>query len=214
MSYGKKLNNRIIITSIRIKNFRSIKNALIKVKDMNIFVGLNDVGKSNVLKALNLFFNGNTDYDTPFDFKKDFSCFFTKKSHKTKEIVIKIEFKIPETYKEHGIYTWEKRWKSDNYTEETILNQDGKKPTERSRVPGTLKRIKYRYVPAVKSKEYYKSLLVDLYDTASSVLDNPLGQSIQDFSKVIQNYTNQIHKEVNERIGIDSRLSMQNPTHL
>ena len=89
MSYGKKLNNRIIITSIRIKNFRSIKNALIKVKDMNIFVGLNDVGKSNVLKALNLFFNGNTDYDTPFDFKKDFSCFFTKKSHKTKEIVIK-----------------------------------------------------------------------------------------------------------------------------
>lgn len=51
MSYGKKLNNRIIITSIRIKNFRSIKNALIKVKDMNIFVGLNDVGKSNVLKA-------------------------------------------------------------------------------------------------------------------------------------------------------------------
>lgn len=144
MSYGKKLNNRIIITSIRIKNFRSIKNALIKVKDMNIFVGLNDVGKSNVLKALNLFFNGNTDYDTPFDFKKDFSCFFTKKSHKTKEIVIKIEFKIPETYKEHGIYTWEKRWKSDNYTEETILNQDGKKPTERSRVPGTLKRIKYR----------------------------------------------------------------------
>lgn len=208
MSYGKKLNNRIIITSIRIKNFRSIKNALIKVKDMNIFVGLNDVGKSNVLKALNLFFNGNTDYDTPFDFKKDFSCFFTKKSHKTKEIVIKIEFKIPETYKEHGIYTWEKRWKSDNYTEETILNQDGKKPTERSRVPGTLKRIKYRYVPAVKSKEYYKSLLVDLYDTASSVLDNPLGQSIQDFSKVIQNYTNQIHKEVNERIGIDSRLSI------
>lgn len=40
MSYGKKLNNRIIITSIRIKNFRSIKNALIKVKDMNIFVDL------------------------------------------------------------------------------------------------------------------------------------------------------------------------------
>ena len=49
---------------------------------------------------------------------------------------------------------------------------------------------------------------MDLYDTASSVLDNPLGQSIQDFSKVIQNYTNQIHKEVNERIGIDSRLSI------
>lgn len=208
MSYGKKLNNRIIITSIRIKNFRSIRNAFIKVKDMNVFVGLNDVGKSNVLKALNLFFTGNTDYHTPFNFEKDFSCFFTKKSHKTKEIVIKIEFEIPETYKEHGTYTWEKIWKADNYIEENILNQNGKKPTDRSRVPGTLKRIKYRYVPAVKSKEYYKSLLVDLYDTASSVLYNPLGQSIQDFSKVIQDYTDQIHTEVSERIGIDSRLSI------
>lgn len=87
MSYGKKLNNRIIITSIRIKNFRSIKNALIKVKDMNIFVGLNDVGKSNVLKALNLFFNGNTDYDTPFDFKKDFSCFLLKRAIKQKKLL-------------------------------------------------------------------------------------------------------------------------------
>ena len=87
MSYGKKLNNRIIITSIRIKNFRSIKNALIKVKDMNIFVGLNDVGKSNVLKALNLFFNGNTDYDTPFDFKKDFSCFLLKGAIKQKKLL-------------------------------------------------------------------------------------------------------------------------------
>ena len=45
---------------------------------MNIFVGMNDVGKSNVLKALNLFFNGQTDYNVDFDFKKDFSYLFPK----------------------------------------------------------------------------------------------------------------------------------------
>lgn len=87
MSYGKKLNNRIIITSIRIKNFRSIKNALIKVKDMNIFVGLNDVGKSNVLKALNLFFNGNTDYDTPLILRKIFHVFLLKRAIKQKKLL-------------------------------------------------------------------------------------------------------------------------------
>lgn len=64
------MENRISICSIRIKNFRSIRNAYINLDRMNIFVGLNDVGKSNILKALNLFFNNNTDYDTKFDFDK------------------------------------------------------------------------------------------------------------------------------------------------
>lgn len=52
------MKNKIEIKSIRIKNFRSIRNEFFSVENMNIFVGMNDVGKSNVLKALNLFFNG------------------------------------------------------------------------------------------------------------------------------------------------------------
>ena len=63
---------RIKISSIRIKNFRSIRNELITSKDFNIFVGLNDAGKSNVLKALNLFFTGETDYGKKFSFSNDF----------------------------------------------------------------------------------------------------------------------------------------------
>ena len=47
---------RAIIREIRIKNFRSIVEATIPLDNFNIFVGLNDCGKSNVLKALNLFF--------------------------------------------------------------------------------------------------------------------------------------------------------------
>lgn len=200
--------NRIIIDFIRIKNFRSIRNEVIDAKDMNILVGLNDVGKSNVLKALNLFFNGQTDYGVAFDFKRDFSYLFPKNSHKTKEIVIEIKFRIPETYKEKGIFTWRKSWRINDYTDETITNANGEKPSDRSRVPSTLKRIKYRYVPAVKSKEYYKSLLSDLYYTVSAVLDSPLEQSVKSFSEVIQEYTGQISREVNERIGISSKLSI------
>lgn len=40
------------IKQIRIKNFRSIVDLDINVDKMNIFVGLNDAGKSNILKAL------------------------------------------------------------------------------------------------------------------------------------------------------------------
>lgn len=43
------------IKHIHIKNFRSIVNTMLDIEEMNIFVGLNDAGKSNVLKALNLF---------------------------------------------------------------------------------------------------------------------------------------------------------------
>ena len=46
-----------IIKKIYIKNFRSIVEETIECESMNIFVGKNDAGKSNVLKALDLFFN-------------------------------------------------------------------------------------------------------------------------------------------------------------
>ncbi|MEE0686031.1 MAG: AAA family ATPase [Lachnospiraceae bacterium] len=202
------MSNRIIIKSIRIKNFRSIRNELIEAKNMNIFVGLNDAGKSNVLKALNLFFNGQTDYGVMFDFKKDFSYYFPMTSHGTKEIVIEIKFIIPDSYKEKGIFTWKKVWRINNYTDELITNEKGERPSDRSRVPGTLKRIRYRYVPAVKSKDYYKSLLSDLYFTVSAVLDSPLEASVNNFSKVLQEYTIQISNQVSERLHISSKLSI------
>ena len=202
------MNKRIVIESVRIKNFRSIRNELIEAKNLNVFVGMNDVGKSNVLKALNLFFNGQTDYGVPFDFQKDFSYYFPKSSHSTKEIVIEIRFIIPDTYKEKGIFTWRKVWRTNDYTNERILNSEGEEPSDRSRVPGTLKRIKFRYVPAVKSKEYYKSLLSDLYYTVSAVLDSPLESSVKGFSDVLKEYTSQISDEVSVRVGINSRLSI------
>ena len=49
-----KNNERVRITGISIKYFRSIVSMNISVEQLNMFVGLNDVGKSNVLKALNL----------------------------------------------------------------------------------------------------------------------------------------------------------------
>ena len=200
--------NRIVIESILIKNFRSIRNEHIEAKDLNILVGLNDVGKSNVLKALNLFFNGETEYGVPFEFKRDFSYLFPKKSHMTKEIVVELKIYIPDSYKNPGTYIWKKVWRTGDYMTEMILNEKGEKPSNRSRVPGTLKRIKYRYVPAVKSKEYYRSLLAELYLTTASTLGNPLVSSMEKFSEVIQNYTKNIHDEVFNRVGIDSKLSI------
>lgn len=61
------------IKSVRIKNFRSIVDETIQLDCFNCFVGRNDSGKSNVLKALNLFFNGKIDFGEDLVFSKDFS---------------------------------------------------------------------------------------------------------------------------------------------
>jgi AAA15 family ATPase/GTPase len=67
-----------IIKQIEIKNFRSFGNRkkesykVIKCNDLNIISGANDSGKSNILRALNLFFNGHTSLNQFFDFERDF----------------------------------------------------------------------------------------------------------------------------------------------
>jgi AAA15 family ATPase/GTPase len=65
-----------LIEKIELKYFRSFGEKNVKItdlKDLNVFSGSNDVGKSNLLKALNLFFNDEININEKFDFKKDLS---------------------------------------------------------------------------------------------------------------------------------------------
>lgn len=43
--------------SLRLKNFRNFEEINIELKDKNIILGMNDVGKSNLLHALRLVFD-------------------------------------------------------------------------------------------------------------------------------------------------------------
>lgn len=56
------------IKSIHVENFRSIKSIDAELSQLAIFVGKNDCGKSNILRALNLFFNGETNPGVEFAF--------------------------------------------------------------------------------------------------------------------------------------------------
>lgn len=93
----------ITINKVHIKNFRSIVDETIELKDFNCFVGKNDSGKSNVLKALNLFFNNKTDFDSPLDFESDYSKLAKRGQKQAREISIELEIIVPETFKENGV---------------------------------------------------------------------------------------------------------------
>ncbi len=63
-----------VIKRIEIQYFRSIYSTTIKdIDNICILTGKNDVGKSNVIKALNLFFNNKIDLEHEFDFEENFN---------------------------------------------------------------------------------------------------------------------------------------------
>ena len=87
-----------IIKKIRISSFRSIVNTTrgpnrtIDCNELNIIIGNNDAGKSNYLRALNLFFNNQTDSNIPLQFWKDYS--YQKYGVKGEENKIEVELII------------------------------------------------------------------------------------------------------------------------
>lgn len=203
-----KNSEQVKIKGISIKYFRSIANMNISVDRLNLLVGLNDVGKSNVLKALNLFFKNETDYNEEFSFEKDFSKLFPKNSKKAKEITIIISFEIPSKYKDHGEYIWEKRWRREGVVKDEIKTSKGEDVSPRSRIPNLLRKIVYRYVPAVKSKDYYRILLIELYKAVSASVDSPLIKAADEFSVTLREHTSSLSGLILNYVGMKSELSL------
>lgn len=193
------------IKHIRIKNFRSIVDLNIDVERMNIFVGLNDAGKSNVLKALNLFFNGETEPGTAFDFDTDYSKYAPIRKKKAKEITISIVFAIPERYSYHEDVVWTKIWREGGLHKDNSFDWNF---TPYSKVPTLIKRVKYKYVPAIKSDNYFKLLLADLYMSIAKEANNELLEKAEEYSYALDGFTQKIGLRVQKTVGIKSNLIM------
>lgn len=91
-----------VITYVGVENFRSIRSATLEgLEDYAAIVGLNSAGKSNVLRAMNLFFNGYLDEQrSPLVMSDDFSSFAPKGKKKT--ISVTVGFRIGEDFKVRG----------------------------------------------------------------------------------------------------------------
>ena len=151
-----------MITNISIRNFRSIDRLEIGTKSITSFVGANDAGKSNILRALNLFFNGKTDAEMLFDFPRDFNQFAIVPTRKAKQIEITITFLLPVGYRRNGFVDeviWKKVWRRDGlYSQGEVRKYaDEKDLLSRSKISTMLDRIKYSYVPAIKDRDFLRT---------------------------------------------------------
>lgn len=194
----------IIIKKIHIKNFRSIVDEVIELKDFNCFVGKNDSGKSNVLKALNLFFNDKTDFNTPFNFESDYSQFAKRRQKQAKEIAISLEIVVPNSFIERGVKIWKKTWRMDGLHSNNIETLF--KPASRGNT--WLQRIQYQYVPAVKSDDYFKNLLGKLYESMTEAANSALKDLNNEYSERLESLTWELTNQLKQVLEIRSAIQL------
>ncbi len=191
-----------IIEKIEIKYFRSFADKKVEIsdlKDVNVFSGGNDSGKSNVLRALNLFFNEEVSHGVKFNLEKDFSKITeknfestfkkTKRKRKSDKFVsIKIHFLNPDKSRNLP----EKFWVSKKYTNTNYLfgEKEYKKEIKNkaNQVSHFLNSINFQYVPAIKDKDFY-NFLIDEYQKSlnpeTRKLIQGLDEKIKDESRLL-----------------------------
>jgi len=149
-----------IISEIRIEGFRSIRDATIgNLGHFTAFAGLNNSGKSNVLRALNAFFTGFADPGQLLRVDEDYYRPDLRQK-KAKRIRITVAFRMPESFRfrrdlQHvrvllggARFTITKEWRRKSTVPDYFLNGDGPLSLEqRQKVDQFLQLINFRYVP-------------------------------------------------------------------
>ena len=198
------------ITKIRIRNFRSIVLSEFEPKQHNVLVGPNDSGKSNFLRALNLFFNNEIEIGTPFRFSRDFSNSASTGKGKANEVRIEIWFKPPRNYRITEEVVWRKTWRTGSELPTSNHREfiSKKNISGKSKVGSWLDAHRFYYVPAVRGPEYFRALMRDVHDTLAESYESELRSSSDAFIKDLRKHTSQIGKIIQEQVGLNSDIQL------
>ena len=219
-----------IINSISIRYFRSINSIDIRnVQQINVFTGSNDAGKSNFIRALNLFFNEKDDNGNHINFVENFSHSrleaVRKESIKGKQFIqIEIEFNCKNAFANTlpNRFKVKKAWYRDtkgapdrvsnnlrHYIDKGILD------TSINKAEGSLSKflnsIKFSYVPAIKDKGFFKSIISELQDVllkTSSGNDDRFMNEVRKFNGDLESQAIELSNEFKRLTGIQSSLSL------
>lgn len=202
-----------IISKIEINYFRSIYSlTLSNNNDINVLVGGNDAGKSNILKALNLFFNNETELGNRFFFNDDLSRLREKEARSAKgraSVWIKITF--------HNFLQWKSLPKEFAIKRTWNRYEDRPVDTYPQDVPATtigrfLNKVSFHYIPAVRGRDIFAHYLNALHD--SLIDDEKAG--VKDASSQLMESINESTIDMSERIkaGLNINSNIQVPKDL
>ena len=188
-----------IIEKIEIKHFRSFdggkgqtKVIINDLKDLNVFSGSNDSGKSNVLRALNLFFNNEISPGIKFNKQRDFSKIVAQRFDEDVAIRKQSELERVEKLKEQGVqekvkdlrrsdevvsiklnfYNKSKQrglplrfWVSKSYSQKNNFEGEFIYQTDlkgNAQLTQFIKSFQFEYIPAIKDRLFFNHLFEKL----------------------------------------------------
>jgi AAA15 family ATPase/GTPase len=208
-----------IIRRIEIKRFRSFDNVTIETDSLNIFSGKNNAGKSNVLRALNLFFNNCSNYNVPFKHANDYNKAFrgdaggkrdiqiTVHFHPTGTGALRYNFSIVKTFSD-GKSLPNIEYRSENpEIREKINAGDGNVARQFTTF---LNKIEYLYIPAVRDRTLIHSLLLRFEQIIKSDTTNAEGfdGAVQSLSTILNNASSGISKEFESYMGLPALATL------
>lgn len=200
------------ITAVIIRNFRSIAYFNQKVQDLNIFVGQNDEGKSNILRALDLFFNGEGRHGYELEWARDYCAFAPERLRKAEEISMALEITPPKHFKNSNPLMWRKVWRKKGLHADTLKHRDGTAISPYSKLPAFARSIRYDYIPAIKGEEYFQGLMASLHDMLEATVEEEVRSASQNFTKTINDNTKPILEGILKQLELKSTIAL--PTSL
>jgi energy-coupling factor transporter ATP-binding protein EcfA2 len=198
------------IKRVKVANFRSLVDVDVTLDDYTALVGLNDSGKSNLLRALNLFFNGQTDLGHSLSFASDFSQQAKIIGKKAKQIEIEIEFSPPRNYSDSGPVIWRKEFRADSLAphSDQIYKKDRTEFSRGSRVEYWVRHIAFEYVPAIRGKHFFDILKRRLYTTLAATVSPKLTGASSSFLSDLRKEVKKIESESQRLLKLKTEFSL------
>lgn len=198
------------ITRIKIKNFRSLVDAEIYPTNYTVLAGPNDSGKSNVLRALNLFFNQQTDVGQSLVFDLDYSQQAAIRANRAKQIEIELEFTPPSNYTDNHPVVWKKVWRAGSTSpfSDNFQMVGGGEFSPRSKTEFWVRQIGYEYVPAIRGKEFFAILKRRLHNTLAETIASRLASASGGFLGNIRKEVASIEQEAQRLFGLKTEFSL------
>lgn len=228
----------IFIEKVEIKHFRCFDGGvrqpnveLVDMKDVNIISGANDSGKSNILRALNLFFNNEIIPGVPFNLERDLCKLKRQRSDervaqkrkegakdvRQRDLWVKIKVHFYNSKKgilpEH--FYVEKMWDHSKSGEISASNHKNKKlrKTQQGAADGQrtqfLKQFRFEYVPAIKDREYFRYLFGKLQEAlfekdSSAKFKN----HSETFNRMLLSETKKLFEDFKKDTNIDAKFDI------
>lgn len=206
-----------VIERVEIHRFRSFKDEVILADEITIFSGVNNSGKSNVLRALNLFFNFQTSYDSPHVFDKDYNQAYTGQAGGTREIIIEIHFlpqgsgalqygfSIARSFKLDA-EGFETIYRSTNQSVNAEIKEGNGKITRQ--FTRFLNSIEFFYIPAVRDKLFVQHLFHNFERIARDTTGQEISKKVDELSNIIGDRSEEISKEFESFLQLPTKATL------